>query len=249
MNVKYLIFKNRRERFLVVILVAIGLLGLVMARGFPVRAEQCDNPSSIGDTETIRLCISRLNDLVNSVSGAHTKNKTDLQQLQQQVARMASQIKSLEEAIALKQKAIGVQDRAFDSQMETLSGAVRSIYIRDQTAPTLAAVILGGNLDQAVWEWGVYRTAIQRDRDAIVGITGKLENLRTEKQLLENQQKQVASLKTQVDSKTKALAVEVAKVEEAIGRLEGQIDRLSARQQEILAAKTGLFTTSVGEVP
>ena len=52
-----------------------------------------------------------------------------------------------------------------------------------------------------------------------------------------------------VDQQAKALRTEVEKVEGFFGEVSGKIGQLSAKQQALLAARSGTFTTSVGEVP
>lgn len=223
------------------------VVGLALVRASPVRADACDLNSS--DFNILEICKSDLKREIDARMGAQTKNKGELQGLQSQIAKLSTQVQALEAEIGVRQKAIGEQDQEFSNRLATLAEAAQSIYVRQQTAPTVAAVILGGNLDQAMWEWGVYRMAIQRDRDVIVGVTTKLDGLRAEKQRLEEQQNQLAALKAQVDSQEKVLATEVAKVDQAFNQWQTQIGQLSARQQEILTAKTGLFSTSVGDVP
>lgn len=230
-----------------ILLTGTFLFALVLAFALPVRADACDPNSS--DTNILQICIDDLSKEISARSSAQAKNKADLQALQNQVARYSSQINDLESQIDLKQKAIGEQNKAFDSNLETLAEAVRSIYIRDQTAPTVATMMFGANLDEAIWRWGIYQTALQRDRESIVGVTEQLDSLRAQRAQLEAQQRQLAALKNQVDAQAETLAAEVAKVDAAFNQWQSQIAQLTARQQEILAAKTGLFSTSVGDVP
>jgi peptidoglycan hydrolase CwlO-like protein len=230
---------------LVVVLVAVAI-GMAV----PVRADECDiaNINNL-DEVAVSRCLDKLKGWVAAVTPAQEKNRADLAAMQKQVAGLAAQITALEKRIKDKQTAIAGQDKAFDEQLASLGEAVRSLYIREQSTPGMATVVMRGNLDKSVWLLGMYSAAARHDRDVIVGITQKLEDLRKEKDVLEKQQTQVAALKKQVAAKEAEFAKVVAEAEEAIGRLESQIATLTVRQQEILAAKTGLFTTSVGEVP
>lgn len=235
-------------RYFAFVLLSLFTLTLTLTLTSPVRADECDigNIPSL-DEVAVQRCLDKLKNWVAAVSPAQEKNKADLEAIQRQVAQLASQIKGLGDLISNKQLAIAKKDKEFDLQLGELGEAVRSMYVRSQTAPGATTILLGGSLDEAVWRWGVYSAAIRQDREVIVGITEKLQELRTEKAALEGQQQQVAGLKAQVAVKEAEMAKAVAEVEQALGKLEGQIASLTARQQEILAAKSGSFIASVGD--
>jgi peptidoglycan hydrolase CwlO-like protein len=95
-----------------------------------------------------------------------------------------------------------------------------------------------------------YRTsAVDQDKSIITNTTKDLLKLEEDKKALEARKAKLASLRMQFEASAKFFEGEIAKAKDYQEALAGKIAELSKRQQEILAAKTGTFQTTVGEVP
>ncbi|MEK9201071.1 MAG: SpoIID/LytB domain-containing protein, partial [Patescibacteria group bacterium] len=95
-----------------------------------------------------------------------------------------------------------------------------------------------------------YRERLARqDRELIVSVGGEITNLNAQASSLKTQKTNLDGLKTRVDKQAAFLQVEVDKASKYQSDLGGKIASLTARQQSLLASKTGTYATSVGDVP
>jgi hypothetical protein len=80
-------------------------------------------------------------------------------------------------------------------------------------------------------------------------VAGEVAALQGQKDKLNTQKGSLASLKANVDKQATFLAGEVEKASRYVSDLGGKISALNARQQALLAERTGTIMTTVGDVP
>lgn len=96
----------------------------------------------------------------------------------------------------------------------------------------------------------IYNSRVQdQDTDLIVSISDDIHQLEADKKTLEQRKIQLADLQAQLDEQKKFFEKEIADAREYQQTLGTQIAELSAKQQAIIASRTGVARTSVGEVP
>jgi hypothetical protein len=130
-----------------------------------------------------------------------------------------------------------------------LAERVRAAYVRSYYGDRWWAWLAEGGAAQAVREMGYWQAAAKQDRGLIASVSARIVQLNEDKQQVEEDKKRLASLQVEVDRQKGFYEGEIAKAKEYQQVLSGKIAQLTARQQELLAEKTGTFTTSVGEVP
>ncbi len=95
----------------------------------------------------------------------------------------------------------------------------------------------------------IYTNRIQdQDTDMIAEIAQDILQLEADKKDLEARKKQLANLQQQLDEQKKFFEKEIAGAREYQKALGSQIAELSAKQQAIIASRTGVARTSVGDV-
>lgn len=95
-----------------------------------------------------------------------------------------------------------------------------------------------------------YRSSVKaQDNRLIQTIAGDIEKLEKDKLKQESDQVRLAALEKQLDEQAEFFRDEINKAKSYQSELSGKIAALSARQQEILAEKSGTFQSSVGDVP
>jgi len=94
-----------------------------------------------------------------------------------------------------------------------------------------------------------YRESVKnQDNKFIKAIGEDIIGLQADKQRLADNQVQLASLEKQLDEQASFFKVEISKAKDYQKDLSGKIADISARQQEIINARSGGFTASIGNI-
>jgi peptidoglycan hydrolase CwlO-like protein len=230
-------------RVKVIILV---IVFLVMGVGM-VRAEECDNPGSLSDPGVISGCISKYNGFLEAISKANATNKQALQALQAQVSRLHAQINSLGVQVEKLGKDIFQREVKIGVKQELLAAKVRRDYVARRDQPILMLLFAADSAGDFFKDLAFREKLANLDRGVIKTVSEEVANLASQSSQLKAQKSNLASLKTRVDKQASFLAAEVAKASQYEANLASNIAALNARQNEILAAKSGNFIASVGD--
>ncbi len=219
-------------KFKFVIFVIVFLFAIAYSL-LPSLAQEC--PSSDFDCQ-----INSIQREINALTPAHEKNKQDLEDLRVKIVDLGKRIGNLTQEIQKTEKSIQKRedDLSYTKALfeEKIKNSYKLIRLYDPIMPFLAS---HDALD-AFREVNFRQKAADSDREQIEKYVSDLSKLKKDKENLEKSKNSLASLKAQIAEKEKFLAGEVNKVE-------GYLSSLSAKQQELLAAKSGGFTASVGD--
>lgn len=94
-----------------------------------------------------------------------------------------------------------------------------------------------------------YRVAQSNNTQQIKSLIAEISQLNQDKKILEEKQTKLAALQKQLDSQADFFADEIAKAKDYQKTLSSKIAALSAQQQAIINARSGTYTTAVGDVP
>ncbi|MBI5358146.1 hypothetical protein HZB69_00750 [Candidatus Amesbacteria bacterium] len=212
-----------------------------------IRAEECDNPSALTDTQTISGCISKFNGIADAISKANSTNAKELNSLKSQITNLKFQINLLETQITKLTKDVFDREVKVGVKEELLSAKVRQDYVQKRTQPLLLILFSARNANEFFQDLA-YREKLARvDRTTIEQISSDIKNLTVKKETLNSQKINLDALKKRVDEQAGFLAREVDKANKYVSDLSGKVAALSARQNEILAARSGNFTASIGD--
>jgi len=201
------------------------------------------------EIEDLQKQINELNKARELSINATKPLEGQLGALKIQLAQIQAKLDNLSANISQKEKDLKVREDKLVTQQALLSQRVRSYYIRSYMA-TPFLVILSSNASGDLFRELSYRqSATREDQRVISTITTEMVDLLTQKDKLEKDKFSLASFQVQVDKNAQFIGGEVKKAKDYQANLAGKIAELSARQQAILAAKSGTFTTSVGDVP
>lgn len=214
-----------------------------------VRADECDSPGSLTDSVKIEQCIGKFNDIVDAISKANATNATQLAGLNKQITNLKGQIASLD--VQLNKLSQDIFDREVKKgvQNELLSARVRQDYVRKRDQSFLLLLFSSDSAADFFRDAAYREKLAQDDQEYINSISGEIASLRDESEQIKTQQASLDAVRKKVDEQATFLAGEVAKADKYVSDLSGKIAALTARQQELLAAKTGTYQTSVGDVP
>ncbi len=232
-----------KKLFVILLLIA----GYFLFAVSPSAADECDNPSALSNTEAIQLCIDKTRGILSAIATANKNNKNTLSQMEKDLAQLKKQLVNLTTTLTKKEKDLGQAQANLEFQKDILAKTVRSSYIKGRMTTPFLTILSSKDAGQMMRELGYWQAVARHDREVILSIARQIDNLAAEKASLEKQQNQLASLKKETDREATFLRGEVQKASAYEGQLATQIAQLSARQQEILAARSGQFVASIGD--
>ncbi len=183
--------------------------------------------------------IAQIQREIDALKPAHERNKAELAALKKQLADLEKRISTL--SVKLKETEWDIEKREEDlAYAQEIFNQKASSHYRFLRLYNTILPFLTSDATDAFKEIIFRQKAIDEDRKTMDAYTNDLLQLKKDKEILEKNKKSLSSLKAQVDERAKFLAGEVEKVE-------GYLASLSAKQEAILAAKSGNFIASVGD--
>lgn len=179
---------------------------------------------------------------INETEGAIVETEGEISEKEQKIDSLEQQKQTKEQTLSEKEFA---QAQAF-----------RAIYKLSRLHPAEFFLSQQGGLKNLSRFWQSYEQSLNSLLARIIDLNGQILSLQADLGITTNQKAQlegtVAVLgeqKEQLTEQKEVLADQRSGLEQQVQHLENEIAQLTARQQEILAARSGSFTTSVGDVP
>lgn len=203
------------------------------------------------DAEIARLQeeINKLNEARSQSISATKPLEGQLQNLKAQLNQIQNNIVSLSQKIVKKEADLNARTQKIAEQQALLEARVRSYYIRSFLNSPLAVIFSNDSAGGILRELSYRAATTREDQKVIISITQEITDLLIQKEGLEKDKKSLAGLQVEVDKNADFLGGEIDKAKEFQNNLTSKIAELNAKQQAILAAKSGNFVTSVGDVP
>lgn len=175
--------------------------------------------------------------------------ESELNNLEKRIATAQQGIEDAKQEVEDLSENIDEREEALALQYVILSRRIAEQYKRTQVMSPLQILLSAGSASTATRDLA-YRNSVEaQDNRLITNLSNEIEQLEADRQAMEDRQVQLAALQEQLDEQAEFFRVEVAKARAYQAELSTQIAVLSAQQQAIIDARSGSFTTSVGEVP
>ncbi len=174
-----------------------------------------------------------------------------LTSLKIQLAQIQNKLVILSSNIAQKEKDIKLREDKLVTQQALLSSRVRAYYIRSYMASPLTVIFSGSSTGDLFRELTYRQAATREDQSIISQVTTDMLDIVTQKEKLVKDKITLASIQVEVDKNATFLGGEVKKAKDYQSTLSSKIASLTARQQEIIAARLGSLNlpTSLGAGP
>jgi peptidoglycan hydrolase-like amidase len=205
--------------------------------------------ASADEIEELQKEINKLNEARQLSVSATKPLEGQLGNLKAQLAQIQNNIVSLSQKIVKKEEELTARTRKIAEQQALLEARVRGYYIRSFLNSPLAVIFSNDSAGGILRELSYRAATTREDQKIITSITGEITDLLTQKEKLEKDKKSLAILQVDVDKNADFLGGEIQKARDFQDDLNKKIAELNAKQQAILAAKSGNFVTSVGDVP
>jgi len=170
-----------------------------------------------------------------------------LDSLKRQLAQIQSRLNNLSASIKQKEKELKVREEKLAVQQTLLESRIRSYYIKSFLTTPFIVLLSSSSTGDLFRELTYRQAATKEDQRIITNVTGEMLDLLTQKERLEKDKLALSSLQSEVDKNADFLSREVGKAKAFQADLSSQIAALSAKQQSILAARSGQFTASIGD--
>jgi peptidoglycan hydrolase-like amidase len=167
--------------------------------------------------------------------------KSESSELKQKISYAKSKIISTENNIIdIGQKLI---DKEADLQVQELllHQRIRRYYINSKKFNPFLIFISSNESSDLLRQYSWYQSIISQDKNLITQYSTDIANLNNNKKLLETEKVRLAKIKSDLESRFGFLSTEIKKAED-------HKKELSQRQQQLIAEKTAMFNTSVGDV-
>lgn len=237
-------FMNKSSKLLpTLLLIGVFIAGIALTTNYrlptTIFAEpDCDNPSR-GDLD---FCIQRIQSEIDALKPAHEYNKQELadlrsrlDSLETRIAAISNQLEVLEVDIQQREEDLAYAEEIFT---EKTKNHYRFIRLYDPIIPFLSST----DATDAFREIAFRQKAANEDIKTMEEYAEDLFALKKDKESLEENRANLATVKAQVDSRADFLAGEVKKTET-------YLSELTSRQEELAALKAGGFQTSIGDTP
>lgn len=171
---------------------------------------------------------------------AQEKNKANLANLKKQIDSLNARITSISKELVSKENSIKGREKDVFYAQEILNEKAVSQYITARLYDPLVSFISAPDALNAFKTIKIKEMVAEGDRKTIQKYSEEIIKLKSDKESLEKNKLALNGLQKKVSEDAKFLEGEVSKVESFL-------TTLSSKQQEIINAKSGAFTASVGD--
>ncbi len=160
--------------------------------------------------------------------------------LESEVKSLESQFIQINNKIGVIQRDLAKSEADLATQKKVLAATVRNFYIRGFVDIPLLTIFASNDATDTLKLIAFQQGSSKEDKDLITKISEKITKLADDK-------KRLAAAQTSIDKQKRFLKGEIANAKSFQSELEGKISSLSARQQEIISARSGEFTATIGD--
>lgn len=221
---------------------------LLIPANIKAQSNECSNPSSL-NLEAIGRCLAEIQKAYELSVNATKPLEKELLTLQSRIQGIKARVLTIEQDIAQKTENIEQGYKNLAKQTQILEATIQDFYIKSYYNSPLLIFFSSGSASEITRTLAYQKAATNQDKIIITNIALSITDLERKKKALENEQKNLTSIKANLDDQSAKLDKIVSGAKAYQSNLSGQIAVLTAKQQEILSAKSGTFTTSVGDVP
>lgn len=227
------------KKFLLTILVL--LLGF-FSWTIVVRAESCVGPAAGDSDSTLQAKIDECQKLIQISANATKPHEEKMNELQKEIDAIDANIKSLDLAIGVKKNQIALKEKDLDAKQTILESRVRDFYKKDYQSGleyVLITLFGGENLGETVQSLGYRQNLIDQDKRAISTMVLEITSLANDKKKLEDTETWVAQKKTVLEATLAPIRDLVNRAKAYQSQMSATVGSLTARQQELIAARLG----------
>lgn len=216
------------------------LLALRLLFPSPVFADEVDDciKNNPGNQD---LCIALIEKKVAELNNSISPLQKESTGLQSKIAGAKKQIATMENQVVLLGQKLIDKEADLEVQKTLLSARIRRYYINTKKFNPFMIFFASSESSLLLQQYTWSQAIISQDRSTIIAYVNDINTLNTNKTKLEAEKVKIAALKKTMESRFGYLAG-------VITQAEAYKAVLTQKQQQLIAEKTAMFNTSVGDV-
>ncbi len=213
---------------------SIAIFPIVIIFSIPVTNAQnaaCNNPANLN--------LDQINGCLDELKNAKEQSEKATKPLEDQINGIKSRVAFIENDLVVKAKNIADGYKNLEKQKVLLDEKIVDYYINSYRS-CLFCFLLDSSIENFINNLAYQQALIDRDKQELIKFAFTIQDLEERKTKLESEKKELAVIKTKLDK-----IVGEAKAYQST--LSSTIAQLSAKQQEIINARSGSFVVSIGD--
>ncbi len=212
-----------------------------------VYAQSCD--PSCSDATQCADKIKKCQEAWNMMESAKKPHVENLRKMEADINAFQARLKTLEGDVAKKAVEIERGEKELMGLLDIAQARIRQFYINVSKYDTFSTFFGSSSVSDFIRVYGYQRRVTDDDKKSITLTAVSVKDLEDRRMKLVAEQASLAYIKTETDKRAQSIRKLVGEAESYQTKLTGIIASLSAQQQAILSARSGTFTTSLGDVP
>ncbi len=205
-------------------------------------------PQSTSDElDDINKQIGDLTNALNQSIAATKPLESQLTNLRTQIEGIKHKVTAIEQDIEVKKKGI---DKGYESLMEkqvVLNKSVRNFYIKSYHNTPLLLFLSSSDASEVTQFLAYQRATTEQDKSVITTIALSIVDLEKKKEMLKSEQDRLVTVKASLDEQSEKLDGIVKGAKAYQQDVSSKLAALTAKQNEILNARSGTFTATIGD--
>lgn len=214
-----------------------GLLLIGSAFPTPARSDELDDITK------------QINDLTNQLNQSIAATKpleSQLNSMQMQVTGIKNRVDSIDRDLVEKKKSIDDGYKSLEKKQTLLNQTIRDYYIKSYYNSPLLILFSSESASEMTQVLAYQRAAANQDKSIITGIVLSISNLEERSAELKQEQQRLVAVRQSLDEQSRKLDEVIKGAKSHQAQLSGKIAELSAKQQEIINARSGNTTFTIG---
>ncbi len=214
---------------------------------FHAYAQTCD-PNCESALEC-RDKIAKCQEAWDQMEAAKQPHIDALKKMETDISRFRARIAGIERDLVVKARQIAQGEEELGELLKLAERRIRQFYIRSSYDKPLFMFFLTDSIQNTLRTLSYYQAVTNEDKKAITLTAVSVKEHQEKKAQLEKEQSLLAYLTEETDRRAASVRKLVEEASQYQTVLSGFITSLTEKQRAILSARSGTFTTSVGDVP
>lgn len=198
-----------------------------------------------GDLDSINNELAVLNEQLNKSVAATKPLQSQLDSMKRQLASIRGRIAAVEADAQLKKTQIAKGYKDLEEKEAIISKTIRDFYVKSYYDTPFLIFLSSATASQVTQNLAYQHAKTEQDKAVITNVALTIIDLEKKKAALEEEEKFLKTARVSLDAQSSKLDQVVASAQGYQNELSGKIADLSAKQQEIINAKSGGFTFSL----
>lgn len=204
-------------------------------------------PAPADELDDITKQLADLSDALSKSVAATKPLESQLKSLQQQVDQIKLRIGTIDSDVIIKKKAIDASYKTLAQKQQVLNKTVRDYYMKSYANSPFLIFLSSSSASDLTQTLVYQKITADKDKAIITNIALSITSLEDRERALKSEQSRLLAAKTSLDEQSGKLDQIVKGAKNYQQEVSGKIAALSAKQQEILSARSGSFTATIGD--